>query len=97
MGSLRQEFSSGGERCSDGPPLGNPSGTDVTGPHRVPGTYERVPGAVLGGFVPQGMALDASNSSFPSESCQERLLAPRQRKVNNFQFKIEETSVKMWK
>ena len=96
MGSLRQEFSSGGER-SDGTPLGNPSGTDVTGPHRVPGTYERVPGAVLGGFVPQGMALDASNSSFQSESCQERLLAPRQRKVNNFQFKIEETSVKMWK
>ena len=95
MDSLRQErgFSSG-EKCPDNPYLGHPP-SNVTGQHRVPGTQEvapgtlhRVPGAyqaVPGGFVPQRLTpAEAYMGSCQPESCQERLLAPRQRKVTNF-------------
>ena len=94
MDSLKQErgFSSG-EKCPDNPYLGQPP-SNVTGQHRVPGTQDgapgtpqRVPGAcqaVPGGFVPQRLSpAEAYFGSCQSESCQERLLAPRQRKVTN--------------
>ena len=53
----------------------------------VPGTVHRVPGAcqaVPGGFVPQHLTpAEAYMGSCQPESCQERLSAPRQRKVTN--------------
>ena len=90
MDSLRQErgFSSG-EKDN----LGHPS-ANVNGEHGVagtqegaPGTVHRVPGAcqaVPGGFVPQRLTpAEAFVGSCQPESCQERLSAPRQRKVTN--------------
>ena len=53
----------------------------------VPGTVHRVPGAcqaVPGVFVPQRLTqAEAYMGSCQPESCQERLSAPRQRKVTN--------------
>ena len=90
MDSLRQErgFSSG-EKDN----LGHPS-ANVNGEHGVagtqegaPGTVHRVPGAcqaVPGGFVPLRLTpAEAYMGSCQPESCQERLSAPRQRKVTN--------------
>ena len=97
MDSLRQERGlSSCEKCPDDQYLGHPP-ANVTGQQRVPGTQDgapgtlhRVPGAyqtVPGGFVPQRLSpAEAYISSCQSESCQERLLAPRQRKVPNFNW-----------
>ena len=105
MDSLRQEkgSSSAIEKCPDNPYLGDPPNT-TCGPHRsprtqegAPGTLHRVPGAyqaVHGGFVPQGLAPEAYPGSCQPESCQERLLAPRQRKVTNFTMCIFQNVLK---
>ena len=60
----------------------------VLGAHQaVPGAHQAVPGAwqaVPGGFVPQRLTPgEAYMGSCQPESCQERLSAPRQRKVTN--------------
>ena len=60
----------------------------VLGAHQaVPGAHQAVPGAwqaVPGGFVPQRLTpAEAYMGSCQPESCQERLSAPRQRKVTN--------------
>ena len=90
MDSLRQERGFGsGEKDNLGHPTSN-----VTGEHGVagtqegaPGTLHRVPGAcqaVPGGFVPLRLTpAEAYMGSCQPESCQERLSAPRQRKVTN--------------
>ena len=86
MDSLRG-FSSG-EKCPEILHAGQTSNQ-----HRVPGSHEGAPRVagegqqpVFGGFAPhQGVAPEAYHVSCHPESCQERLLlAPRQRKVNNF-------------
>ena len=97
MDSLRQErgFSSG-EKDNLGHPSANVNGehgvagTQEGAPgtvHRVPGAHQAVPGAhqaVPGGFVPQRLTqAEAYMGSCQPESCQERLSAPRQRKVTN--------------
>ena len=84
MGSLNQE--SGGLSVN-----GREDNPNITETHQragqdksVQGALHRLPGALepaFGGLPPQGLTCESHNTLYQPESCQEQLLAPRQRKV----------------